>query len=131
MTDQTESSRANRVIAMLLLVAGTTAALMAVLGLLRGHQSAPGGFALILCFLPYVASALILQITGRAGVAISITIIPAIADVMFATALAFGTRPGWDDELAWSAVRAAVTLIAVPICLGVALWIARLDQREQ
>ena len=131
MTDEAENSRAVGVIALLMLIVGSAAALITVLGLLRGHQSVPGEFAIALCFLPYVAGALILQITRKGRVAIAVALIPAIADVIFAMALGFGTTPTWKDELTWRAVRSTVTLIAVPICLGVSLWFERVDHRQR
>jgi hypothetical protein len=111
--------------AWLLLALGLVGAVASVRALWNGHHSDPNLLAVLLVFVPYLAGGMLLQITGKARLAIIALFLPALIDVVFACALNFGQAPRWNTEVFWRATRSLVSLLVVPIALGVGIWLER------
>jgi hypothetical protein len=119
-----------RMVALGVLVLGMVAAIVAVAVLAADPRSAPRGMAVILTFLPYVVGAMVLRITRSAGLALSLCVLPAFVDIIYAFAFATGEPPTRLDEITWSAIRVMLTIFAVPVCFGLAWWILRPGECE-
>jgi peptidoglycan/LPS O-acetylase OafA/YrhL len=118
-------------VAWLVLVLGLLGAIASVRALWHGDHSDPNFLAVLLVFMPYIVGGMLLQITGKARLTIIALFLPALLDLVFGLVLTLGGNPGWQTEILWRAIRSMTTVLAVPIALGIGIWMERDDARRQ
>jgi hypothetical protein len=108
-------------------VAGAVSNAVCVHMLSRNPLSTPGWGTTALSYLPYLAAATVASRSHR--LAGAIVAVPVIADINCVLVLSVG-EPTWLSELLWRALKLTTCFIAVPLAVGVGLWLERQPPEE-